>query len=215
MGKAIENTEKDTTDSTSSGGSAVKRLYNWILSWADTKYGTHALFLNAVAESSFFPVPPDVLLGALALGKPKKAFFYGAVCTAGSVIGGIIGYFIGLWFMDLVGNKILEIYGLFDKYDQIGEYYQQYDAVAVIVAGITPIPYKVFTIAAGAFSISLPVFIFASIIGRGFRFFFVSSLFYFFGPKIKKFIDSYFNILAVVFTIMLIGSFFLVKYLLN
>ena len=168
-----------------------------------------------MAESSFFPVPPDVLLGALALGKPKKAFFYGAICTAGSVIGGIIGYFIGFWFMDLVGTKILEIYGLFDKYDQIGEYYKQYDAIAVMVAGITPIPYKVFTIAAGAFSINLAVFIFASIVGRGIRFFFVASLFYFFGPKIKKFIDKYFNILAIVFTVLLIGGFFLVKYLLN
>jgi membrane protein YqaA with SNARE-associated domain len=193
----------------------VKRLYNWVLGWADTKYGTHALFLNSVAESSFFPIPPDVLLGALALGKPKRAFFYGAVCTAGSVIGGIIGYFIGLWFMDLVGTKILELYGLFEKYDQIGEYYQQYDAIAVIVAGITPIPYKVFTIAAGAFAINLPVFIIASVIGRGFRFFVVSSLFYFFGPKIKKFIDKYLNILAIVFTVLLIGGFFLVKYLLN
>jgi len=192
-----------------------KRLYDWVLSWADSPYGTPALFTLAFAESSFFPIPPDVLLIALALSKPKKSFSYGFICLIGSVAGGMLGYLLGWQFMETVGSRILEFYGVMDKFEYIGDKYRQYDAWAVGIAGFTPIPYKVFTIAAGAFKINFPVFLIASAIGRGGRFFLVSFLFYRFGAKIKPFIDKYLNILSIIFVILLILGFVVVKFIIK
>ncbi len=193
----------------------LKRLYDWVLHWAETPYGTPALFILAFAESSFFPIPPDVLLITLAISIPRRAFKYATVCTVGSVLGGMFGYLIGLKFIDTIGMKIIEFYGILDKYQSIQSLYMKYDAWAVSIAGFTPIPYKVFTIAAGAFKINFPVFVFASIAGRAGRFFLVSALIYKFGPPIREFIDKYFNILSYIFVILLIGGFVLVKYLLK
>ena len=191
----------------------MKKLYNWVLSWSESKWSSYALFILAFAESSFFPIPPDVLLLALSVGKPEKSFFYAFLCSAGSVIGGIFGYFIGLKFMNIIGSGIVSLYGFQEKMDQIGHLYREYDAWAVSIAGFTPVPYKVFTIAAGIFEISLPVFIIASLFSRSMRFFIQACLIYFFGEKIKSFIDRYFNILAVSFTILLVAGFVLIKYL--
>lgn len=191
----------------------MKKLYNWVLSWSESKWSSYALFILAFAESSFFPIPPDVLLLALSVGKPEKSFFYAFLCSAGSVIGGVFGYFIGLKFMNIIGSGIVSLYGFQEKMDQIGHLYREYDAWAVSIAGFTPVPYKVFTIAAGIFEISLPVFIIASLFSRSLRFFIQACLIYFFGEKIKSFIDRYFNILAVSFTILLIAGFVLIKYL--
>lgn len=191
----------------------MKKLYNWVLSWSESKWSSYALFILAFAESSFFPIPPDVLLLALSVGKPEKSFFYAFLCSAGSVIGGVFGYFIGLKFMNIIGSGIVSLYGFQEKMDQIGHLYREYDAWAVSIAGFTPVPYKVFTIAAGIFEISLPVFIIASLFSRSLRFFIQACLIYFFGEKIKSFIDRYFNILAVSFTILLIAGFVFIKYL--
>ncbi|MBW2611562.1 MAG: DedA family protein [Deltaproteobacteria bacterium] len=191
----------------------LKKLYHWVLHWSETPYGTWALFILAFSESSFFPLPPDVLLIALAVGKPEKSMKFAAVCTLGSVLGGMLGYLIGWQFMAAVGEKIVEFYGLTDKVDYIEVLYNRYDAWAVGIAGFTPIPYKVFTIAAGAFKISFVVFIVASTVSRSARFFLVGGLIYFFGPGIQAFIDKYFNLLAVVFTVLLVGSFVLLKYI--
>jgi len=190
----------------------IKRIYDWVLGWAETPYGTPALFILAFAESSFFPIAADVLLIALALSIPKRALYYAAICTVGSVLGGIFGYYIGWQFMDLIGFKIIEIYGLLDDYERIGALYNQYDALAVFVAGFTPIPYKVATISAGAFKINFLTFTVASIVSRGCRFFIVAALIYFFGAKIKVFIDKYFNLLVIIFTILLIGGFLISKF---
>ena len=190
----------------------LKKLYHWVLSWSETPYGTWALFLLAFSESSFFPIPPDVLLIALAVGKPEKSFKFAAVCALGSVLGGIMGYIIGWQFMAAIGDKIVEFYGLSHKVDYIEALYNRYDAWAVGIAGFTPIPYKVFTIAAGMFKISFPVFVAASAVSRSARFFLVGGLIYRFGPGIQTFIDKYFNLLAIVFTVLLVGSFFLLKY---
>ncbi|MBN2223859.1 MAG: DedA family protein [Deltaproteobacteria bacterium] len=192
----------------------LKRLYHWVLHWAETPYGSWALFLLALAESSFFPVPPDVLLIALAISIPARSFRYALICSAGSVIGGMIGYLIGYQFMDLVGMKIVEFYGFTGQYAAVGDLYDRYNAWAVGIAGFTPIPYKVFTISAGAFKIDFLVFLIASAISRAARFFLVGWLIYRFGPGIKLFIDRYFNILAIVFTILLVGGFIAIKYLL-
>jgi membrane protein YqaA with SNARE-associated domain len=193
----------------------IRKLYDWVLHWAETPHAIPALFLLAFAESSFFPVPPDVLLITLTIAIPKKAFRYATFCTVGSVLGGLAGYGIGYQMMDVVGFPILQFYGIMDKYEYIQSLYMKYDAWAVGVAGFTPIPYKVFTIAAGAFKINVPVFILASIAGRAGRFFLVAGFIYIFGPQIKSFIDKYFNLLTIVFFVLLILGFLLVRYVFN
>jgi membrane protein YqaA with SNARE-associated domain len=189
----------------------MKKLYDWVLHWAETPYGIPALIILAFAESSFFPIPPDVLLIALALSVPTRAFHFALYCSLGSVAGGMFGYFIGVQFFDLLGKPVLEFYGVLEKYDDIAELYNEYSAWAVGIAGFTPIPYKVFTIAAGACKINFPVFVAASAISRSARFFLVAGLLYIFGPPIKSFIDRYFNILSIVFVILLVGGFVLMK----
>ncbi len=191
----------------------VRRLYDWVLSWAHSKYGVPALFVLSFAESSFFPIPPDVLLMALAISRPKKSFYYAFVCTVASVLGGMLGYLIGMEFIDVVGYKILNFYNLQYEYDVVGKLYEQNAFWAVFTAGLTPIPYKLFTIAGGAFKIDFIVFVVASAFGRASRFFMVAALIYFFGPPIRTFIDKYFNLMVVVFTVLLIGGFIVIKYL--
>jgi membrane protein YqaA with SNARE-associated domain len=190
-----------------------RRLYHWVLHWADTPYGTWALFLLAFAESSFFPIPPDVLLIALCVARPERSFRYALVSAVGSVLGGCLGYLIGWQFMASLGNRIVAFYGLTDKVAYIETLYRTYDAWAVGIAGFTPIPYKVFTIAAGMFKINFIVFVLASLVSRSARFFIVGGLIYLFGPRIQRFIDRYFDILAVSFTVLLVGGFVLIKYL--
>ncbi len=192
----------------------LRRLYDWVLSWSETPYGSWALFLLAFSESSFFPIPPDILLIALAVAIPKRSFKYALICSAGSVLGGCFGYLIGWKFMDLMGNHIIELYGLTPKIEYIKILYNRYDAWAVGIAGFTPIPYKVFTISAGIFNINFMVFVIASVVSRSARFFIVGGLIYVFGPTIQTFIDKYFNILVVVFTVLLVAGFILIKYLL-
>ena len=192
----------------------LRRLYDWVLHWAETPYGAWALFWLAFCESSFFPIPPDILLIALAIAIPKKSLKYALVCSVGSVMGGCLGYLIGWQFMGAIGDRIIEFYGLSSKVDAIAALYQNYDAWAIGIAGFTPIPYKVFTISAGAFDINFAVFLMASGISRSARFFLVGGLIYFFGPGIQKFIDKYFDILAVAFTILLVAGFVIIKYLL-
>jgi len=189
----------------------VRRLYDWTTHWAQTPYGPWALFALAFAEASFFPVPPDVLLIALALGAPKKSLRYAAICTAGSVLGGCLGYAIGLFLMDAVGYRIIDFYRARDVYAQIAQGFQQYGFVYIFIAALTPIPYKVFTIAAGACRVGLGVLILASVVGRGARFFLVGSLFWLFGVPVKRFIDRYFNLLTILFVALGALGFVLVK----
>lgn len=191
----------------------LRRLYDWVLQWAATPYGTWALFLLAFAESSFFPIPPDVLLIAMCVAQPDRSFKFAMVCAIGSILGGCLGYLIGWQFMASVGSRIVEFYGLTDKVAYIETLYHTYDAWAVGIAGFTPIPYKVFTIAAGMFKINFTVFVLASMVSRSARFFILGGLIYLFGPRIQRFIDRYFNMLAVSFTVLLVGSFILIKYM--
>lgn len=190
----------------------LHNLYDWVLHWAETPYGLPALFILAFAESSFFPIPPDVLLIALAISIPTRAFRYALVCSVGSVLGGMLGYFLGWQFYELIGEPIIAFYGYQEYYHKIEGLYQQYGVWAVFIAGLTPIPYKVFTIASGAFHFPFLTFMIASVLSRSARFFLVSTLIRFFGPKIKGFIDKYFNLLAIVFTVGLIGGFLVIKW---
>ena len=190
----------------------LSRLYGWVLHWAKTPYGTWALFILAFSESSFFPIPPDVLLIALSVVLPKKSLRYALVCSVGSILGGCFGYLIGWHFMATVGDAIIRFYGLIDKYEYIQQLYSLYDAWVVGIAGFTPIPYKVFTITAGAFRINFVVFLVASAVSRSARFFIVGGLIYLFGPKIESFIERYFNPLAIAFVILLILGFVVIKF---
>ncbi len=194
--------------------SLLQRIYNRCMQWIQTPAGVWALFFIAVAESSFFPIPPDIFLIALCVGAPQKSFKFAAICAVGSVIGGAIGYGLGMGFMETLGRPILDMYGLQDKYATVQDLYRQYDAWAVGAAGFTPLPYKLFTITAGAFKINFPTFMFMSILARSARFFLVAGLIYKFGAPVQYFINRYFNILTIVFLVLLIGGFILIKVLL-
>lgn len=189
----------------------IRRFYDWGMEWVQKPHGVWILFLLAVAESSFFPIPPDVFLIVLAIATPKKAFRYAGICSVGSVLGGIVGYGLGLLFMDSVGFKIVELYGLADKYSVAQDLYRQYDAWAVGAAGFTPIPYKLFTITAGAFKIDFWTFLLASIVSRSARFFLVAGFIYKFGAPVRVFIERYFNILSVLFVVLLAAGYMLIK----
>ncbi len=192
---------------------AVRRLYDWVLSWADHRLALPALFLLAFAEASFFPIPPDVLLMALAMSKPRGSFLFSAVCLAGSVAGGAFGYFLGMAFMNTVGQWIIEFYHLADQYSQVMALYDKYGAWAVAAGGFTPLPYKLFTVTAGAFKMDFAVFMAASLVSRGARFLAEAALFWLFGPPIKQIIDRYFGLFTIVFMILLIGGFIALKWI--
>ena len=197
-----------------SNPSLLQKIYSRCMEWIQTPAGIWALFFIAVAESSFFPIPPDVFLVVLCIGEPKKSFRFAMVCSAGSVIGGMLGYGLGLGFMDTLGVKILDLYGLHGKYEVVQNLYRSYDAWAVGVAGFTPLPYKLFTITAGAFKINFAVFVLMSCISRSARFFLVAGLIYLYGGKVRHFIYRYFNYLTIVFVLLLIGGFIVIKMLL-
>jgi membrane protein YqaA with SNARE-associated domain len=190
-----------------------RRLYNWVLHWAETPHGAVALFLLSFAESSFFPIPPDVLLIALVLGARAKWARFALLCTLGSVLGGIAGYGIGLGLMESVGKPIIRFYQAERHYADVEQLYAKYDYWIVFIAAFTPIPYKVFTIASGAFHMNLLGFALVSAVGRGARFFIVSVLLYYFGPPMRRFIDRYFNLLCVLFVLLLIGGFAVLKFI--
>ena len=195
----------------------VKRLYDWVLSWSESRWGTLALFVLAFAESSFFPIPPDVLLIALCVGATKKSFRFGAICLVGSIVGAIIGYYIGYFLWQTPSGEYTALANFFfehvfsvESFQSVGDLYEKYNFWIVFTAGFTPLPYKLFTISGGLFHINFVMFLLASIVSRGLRFFLIAALIWKFGAPIKKFIDKYFNLLAIVFTVLLIGSFFLV-----
>ena len=190
----------------------LRRLYDWVLSWAERKSALWALWALAFAEASFFPIPPDVLLMGMAIGKPRRAFRFALVCTLGSLMGCLLGYLLGYQFYALVGKPIIDFYSAADQYERVRELFETWNAVAVAVAGFTPIPFKVFTIAAGAFRVHLLTFFLAAAASRSARFFLVSGLIYYFGPAIKEKIDRYFNQLTILFIVMLVGGFLVLKY---
>ena len=192
----------------------LHRMKAWTEGAAQRPGATWTLFVLAFAESSFFPIPPDVLLIALAMLAPSKAFRNALVCSVGSVLGGMFGYFIGYEFFELIGQPIINFYGVQSQYDAVRVLFQENAFASIAVAGFTPIPYKVFTIAGGAFRIDFSTFVLASALSRPARFFLVAGMFYWFGPKIKPFIDKYFEWLTLAFMVLLIGGFVLIKYLL-
>jgi len=182
----------------------VEGLMAWVVHFAYTPYGVWALFTLAFVESSFFPIPPDVLLMALAALQPEKSLWFAAVCSVASILGGMFGYWLGY-----KGGRPL-LYRLFkaEKIKVVEHYYQRWDVWAVGAAGLTPLPYKVFTIAAGVFDLNFPRFVLASVVSRSLRFFAVGALFWFFGEGIQRFIKDYFGWLTIGFFVCLVGGFY-------
>jgi membrane protein YqaA with SNARE-associated domain len=192
-----------------------RRLYDWTLHWAHTPYGTPALFLLAVAESSFFPVPPDVLLTALALSRREKALRYALVCSVGSVLGGILGYWIGYAVWEAVQPFFIPYIFSQEMFDKVGHWYESGAFWYIFLAAFTPIPYKVFTIAAGVYHSFIPLWVLVagSIVGRSARFFLVAGLLYVFGARVRAFVEEYFDWLLWALLILAILGIVAVKYL--
>lgn len=191
----------------------IRRLYNWVLHWAQTPYGVPALFIIAFVESSFFPIPPDVLLLALSFSIPRKSFFYAAICTVGSVFGGIFGWVIGLKFYDLIGLRIIETLHYQEAFALVQSYYAKNAFLYLLLAAFTPIPYKVFTIGAGVCHISLPTLILASVIGRAGRFFLVGAAIYFFGSRMRPLIEKYLDWATAILALLAILGFLAIRWL--
>lgn len=187
----------------------LRRLYDMVMRCAPSPYALAALSLLSFAESSFFPIPPDPLLIAMALAKPRRALWYAAWCSAASVLGGILGYVIGAFLWNATKDFFFAYVPGFTPqgFQSVEALYKEYGFWCVFTAGFTPIPYKIFTIASGVFSMAFVPFIIASAVSRSARFFLVAGLIRIFGDKIRNFIDKYFNILTIAFLVLLIGFF--------
>ena len=214
---------KSNNESQSTGDGSVawwhwhRRLYDWVIHFSRTKHGTTALFVLSFAESSFFPVPPDVLLGPLALGAPKKWLKFALACSIASVLGGILGYCIGVFLWSAIEPWVYAHLGGIGltaaNFEKFKAWYDEYDFWIVFLCGFTPLPYKVCTISAGVARISFPGFLIASTVSRSARFFLVAGLMGWKGEKIRPLIEKYFNWLSLAFAALLIGGFLVIKWI--
>ena len=197
-------------------GVILRRLYQWVIHWARTPHAKTALVLIAFAESSFFPIPPDVLLIAMGVSAPQGAIGYAGLCLVGSVLGGMAGYAIGLGLWSIVSEWFFAYIPGFtpEVFQKVSTLYSDNAFWAVFAAGFSPIPYKVFTIAAGATQISFMTFVVASILSRGLRFFLIGGALRVFGPSVKQMLEKYFDLFSIAFLVLLIGGFIVVKMLL-
>lgn len=191
----------------------LRRLYDKTLELAAHRHAVWALAGVSFAESSFFPIPPDVMLMPMAVAERRKAWLYAAVCTIASVLGGMAGYLIGYGLFETIGEPILGLYDpervAWDKFTQL---YEEWGFWIVFAAGFSPLPYKVFTIASGVAALNFPIFVIASLLSRGARFFLVSALLYWFGPPIRAFVEKRLGLVTSVFLILLVGGFAVIKY---
>lgn len=190
----------------------LRRLYDYTMGLAASRYAVWALAIISFAESSIFPIPPDVLLIPMVMAARHKWLRYVAVTTVFSVLGGLAGYAIGWGLWEVAGRPILELYGAMEKFAQVEAWYNEWGAWIVFVAGFSPVPYKVFTIASGAFGMDLLIFTVASIVPRGGRFLLVGALIWYFGEPIRTFIERYLGLLTLLFCVLLIGMYFVVRY---
>jgi membrane protein YqaA with SNARE-associated domain len=190
----------------------LRGLYDWTMHWAETPQGLVALFLIAFAESSFFPIPPDVLLIAIVAAAPGKWLRAASVCTAGSVTGALLGYAIGYGLMATVGQAIVDFYQAQRHWDRVVELYNgQWGIWFLAAAAFTPIPYKVATIAAGATHMAIVPFVLVSILGRGARFFLVAAILRVFGAPVRRTLERNFDLAALLFLVLLVGGFLALK----
>lgn len=185
----------------------IRSLYDWTLSLARTPHALWALAVVSFLESSVFPIPPDVLMIPMIIARPSRAFIIAGVALVASVLGGLAGYFIGYGMFETLGRPVLEFYGKAAYFEEFSSHYNEWGAWAVLIAGVTPFPYKVITILSGATGLSLPVFIVASIAARGLRFFLVAALLWKFGPPIQQFIEKRLGLMFTLFVVLLVGGF--------
>lgn len=191
----------------------TRRIYDHTLNLASRKNALTWLFVISFIESSFFPIPPDIMIIPMVLATPKKAYKIAGVATVASVLGGYFGYFIGVYGFELIARPLLEFYGYMKQFGEFENYYHEYGAWIVFGAGITPFPYKIITIASGVVRLDLVVFTIASVIARGMRFYFIAWLLKRFGDPMKVFIEKNLNLLSILFLLLLIGGFAAVKLL--
>lgn len=191
----------------------LRRIYDWTMRLAEHRRAGSALFAVSFIESSFFPIPPDVMLIPMVLAQRAKVWFYASIATVGSVIGGFFGYAIGYFMFEQVAKPLLSFYGYLDKFSTFASQYNDYGAWIVLFAGITPFPYKVITIASGATALNLAVFGIASVVARGLRFYIVAALLYWFGAPIRAFIEERLGLVLTVFLVLLFGGFVVIKFL--
>ncbi len=191
----------------------LRRLYDWTLSLAAHPRAMWALAVVAFVESSVFPIPPDVLMIPMILAAPRRAWAIAGVATLASVLGGLAGYWIGAGLFEQVGRPVLDFYGKADRFEEFRASYNEFGAWAVLIAGLTPFPFKVVTILSGATGLNLPVFVVAAIIARGLRFFIVAALLRAFGPPIRDFIERRLGLVFTLFCVALVGGFVLVRYI--
>ncbi len=191
----------------------LRKLYDWTLSLAQSPHALWALAVVSFVESSFFPIPPDVLMIPLIIARPNRAFLIAGVATLASVLGALLGYYIGYGLFESVGKAILDFYGKGDAFEAFKVKFDNYGIWAVLIAGVTPFPFKVITITSGVLQFSLVPFILSAIVARSLRFFIVAALLWKFGAPIRDFIERRLGLVFVVFCVLLIGGFYLVKYL--
>ncbi|PJI91825.1 membrane protein YqaA with SNARE-associated domain [Yoonia maricola] len=185
----------------------LRRLYDWTISLAQSPHALWALAIVSFVESSFFPIPPDVLMIPMIIARPSRAFVIAGIATLASVAGALLGYYIGAALMETVGQPILEIYGKADSFEEMSAVFNEYGAWAVVVAGVTFLPFKVITIASGVTGLPLSVFIVSSIFARALRFFLVAALLWKFGAPIRDFIEKRLGLMFILFCVLLIGGF--------
>jgi membrane protein YqaA with SNARE-associated domain len=191
----------------------MRRLYDWMMAKARDDRAPHALFWVSFIESSFFPIPPDVMLVPMVIANRAKAWFYATVATVGSVIGGAFGYALGYFFFEQLGRPILEFYGKAESFGEFTSWFNEWGVWILIIKGMTPFPYKVLTIAAGVTHMPLIEFMLASIVARAMRFYLVAGLLYFFGEPIREFIEKRLTLVTTVFVILLVLGFVAIKYM--
>ena len=191
----------------------LKRLYERMLEVAAGPNAMYALIAVSFAESSFFPIPGDVLMIPMMLAAPRKAWRIAAIATISSVLGGLLGYAIGYWGFNVIGRPILEFYHAMHRYDALKAGFDQWGAWIIIIKGLTPIPYKLVTIAAGVTHFDLMTFVAASIISRSIRFFFLAALLWWFGPAVREFIEKRLMLVTTGFAVCLVGGFLVIRYL--
>ena len=189
----------------------VRRIYDEVIHLSAKQHALFWLVVISFVESSFFPIPPDIMLIPMILATPKQAWKIAGVCTVASVIGAYLGYIIGFYFFQLIAEPLLNFYGYLDKFNEFKNLYNEYGAWIVFGAGITPFPYKIITIASGVVHLNLAVFTVASIIARGLRFFLIAWLLYAYGEKMRTFIEKNLGWLSILFLVLLIGGFALLK----
>lgn len=191
----------------------LRKLYDWTLKLAARPNALGALGIVSFTESSFFPVPPDVLLIPMVLARRERAWLIAGVCTIASVLGGLLGYAIGFYLFETVGRWVIDLYGLQHKAEQFQSFYDHYGLLVILIKGLTPIPFKIVTITSGAMHFNLPLFVGACIVTRGARFFLVAALLKFFGEPIRNFVEKRLTLVFTLFLVALIGGFVALRYL--